>query len=413
MELEDLRSKQAHFEPMRQDKQKDYKNLEKLRRLFTRKFTLTEIENMDKDRYVEGKVIKGEPDKNTFCYWVEWKTEKLGRVQGTTAYKFGLYVDKDSQQYKFTKRFGNEDEAFDFLKNEIIKLITVGASKNLEKIKKVELSPMFKGKILFLYYPNKFVNIFAENYVDHFLKKLGIYYENKNLNLIDKREILLKWKNKDSVMKKWNMFEFSDFLKNGLGGPLKEGQIPNELKNYIDFEGEYPDPGKVKPEFITLEINREKIQPSSKKVKGESGTIDFEKENKRHKRLGEQGEKIVFHKEKEFLTDNKRPDLAERVKLISEGDVSAGYDVLSYELDGSKKYIEVKSTSKPSSNGANFIITINEYNKAKKIKNYYLYVVFEAKSKKPKIWIIKNPLQYEGRGLYLTPISFRVEIKTK
>ena len=413
MQLENLRSKQAHFEPTRQDSQKHYKNLEECRQQFIKIFTITKIENMDKDNYVEGKVINGKTDKDTFCYWVEWKTENLGRIQGARADKFGLYVDKKSQQYTFIERFGNENAAFDFLKREIIRLITIGQSKNLEEIKKIKLSHMFKGKILFLYYPNKFVNIFAEKHVDHFLKELGIYQGNKNLDLIDKREILLKCKNKDSVMKKWNMFEFSDFLDKELGRPPKKGQTPDELKDYIDFEEEYPEPEKVKPEFITLEINPEKIHPSSKKGKSKSGMVDFEKENKRHKRLGEQGELIVFQKEKEFLTQNKRMDFAERVKLISKEDVSAGYDILSYELDGSKKYIEVKSTGSSPSNIANFLITINEYNKAKEIKNYNLYIVFEAKSKNPKIWRINNPFQYEGRGLYLTPISFRVTVNTK
>lgn len=134
--------------------------------------------------------------------------------------------------------------------------------------------------------------------------------------MIDKREILLKWKNKDYVMEKWNMFEFSDFLYNELGRPPTKEQTPDEFKDYLDFEKEYFDPEKVKPEFINLEINAEKIQSSSKKGKGKSGTIDFEKGNKRHKRLGEQGELIVFQKEKEFLTQNKRMDFAERVNFI-------------------------------------------------------------------------------------------------
>ncbi len=126
--------------------------------------------------------------------------------------------------------------------------------------------------------------------------------------------------------------------------------------------------------------------------------------------MGDQGESIVFLKEKEFLIENNRVDLAGRVKLISRKNESAGYDILSYELDGSKKYIEVKSTSRPPSHIANFLVTINECNKAKEIDNYNLYIVFEAKSKNPKIWRIKNPFQYEGRGLYLTPISFRATV---
>ena len=322
-------------------------------------------------------------------------------------------MDKETQQYRFIKKFSNENEAFDFLKKEVVKLIELGKSKNLEEIKKIQLSPMFKGKILFLYYPKKFINIFAENHVDYFLKKLGMYHENKNLDLIDKREILLSWKNKDSVMRKWYMFEFSDFLYREFRRPPKKEQTPDELKDYIDFEEEYPKPEEVKPEFITLKISPEKIRPSSKKVESKSRMVDFEKENKRHKKLGEQGEWIVFQKEKKFLTENNRMDLAEKVKLISKEDISAGYDILSYELKGTKKYIEVKSTSSSPSNIANFLITINEYNKAKEIENYNLYIVFEAKSKNPKIWRIKKPLHHEGKGLYLTPISFRVMVNIK
>ena len=413
MELEELRLKQAHFEPTRQDRRKNYKDLEKLRQQFIKIFTIPKIKNLEKDDYVEGKVINGGPDDNTFCYWVEWKTQRLGRMQRATAYKFGLYVDKETQQYRFIKKFSNENEAFDFLKKEVVKLIELGKSKNLEEIKKIQLSPMFKGKILFLYYPKKFINIFAENHVDYFLKKLGMYHENKNLDLIDKREILLSWKNKDSVMRKWYMFEFSDFLYREFRRPPKKEQTPDELKDYIDFEEEYPKPEEVKPEFITLKISPEKIRPSSKKGKSKSRMVDFEKENRRHKKLGEQGEWIVFQKEKKFLTENNRMDLAEKVKLISKEDISAGYDILSYELKGTKKYIEVKSTSSSPSNIANFLITINEYNKAKEIENYNLYIVFEAKSKNPKIWRIKKPLHHEGKGLYLTPISFRVMVNIK
>ncbi|VUT28268.1 MAG: hypothetical protein SYNGOMJ08_00837 [Candidatus Syntrophoarchaeum sp. GoM_oil] len=413
MELEDLRSKQAHFEHMRQDRQKDYKNLEKCRRKFIKIFTITKIENMGKDDYVEGKRINGKPDENTFCYWVEWRTEGLGRIQGARADKFGLYVDKKTQQYKFLKKFSNENDAIEFLKTKIVKLIEFGKSENLEKIKEIELSPMFKGKILFLYYPKKFVNIFAETNVDGFLKNLEIYHDNKNLDLIDKREILLGWKNKDSVMKKWSMVEFSDFLYNELGRPPKKEQTPDELKDYIDFEEDYPDPEKAKPEFITLKISPEKIQSSSKKGIGKSGMVDFEKENKRQQRLGEQGELVVFRKEKTFLIENDQKDLAEKVELISKKDTFAGYDILSYELNGTKKYIEVKSTNSSPSNIASFLISINEYTKAKTIKNYNIYIVFETKSENPKIWKIKNPFKYEGKGLYLTSINFRVMINTK
>lgn len=29
--------------------------------------------------------------KDSFCYWVETKTKKLGNINGSTSYKFGIY----------------------------------------------------------------------------------------------------------------------------------------------------------------------------------------------------------------------------------------------------------------------------------------------------------------------------------
>ena len=105
-------------------------------------------------------------------------------------------------------------------------------------------------------------------------------------------------------------------------------------------------------------------------------------------------------------------DLSNRIRQISKENTSAGYDILSFEEDGRDKYIEVKSTNNSPSGKANFLITINECEKAKELKNYYIYIVFNAKSINPKIWILKDPISLQGKGLTLTPISFRAEILT-
>jgi hypothetical protein len=49
--------------------------------------------------------------------------------------------------------------------------------------------------------------------------------------------------------------------------------------------------------------------------------------------------------ERHTLTQHGRPDLAQRIRHVAqmEGD-GAGYDVLSFNQDGTVKYIEVKTT---------------------------------------------------------------------
>lgn len=74
--------------------------------------------------------------------------------------------------------------------------------------------------------------------------------------------------------------------------------------------------------------------------------IDFAQRDARNKQLGSLGEQLVVEYEKAALILKGRPDLAARVCCISaiQGD-GAGYDVLSFEVDGNEKFIEAKTTT--------------------------------------------------------------------
>jgi hypothetical protein len=141
-----LRMLQARFEPERQADQSYYRKLEKLRREFVSKFPLSRIPLLSLDEYVEGK-----GSKTSFCYWVEWKTSELGCIQGSNASKFGVFFDKKVNRYKVTAKFKSESVAIKFLRGQIVRLLEAGRANNLEVIRQIEISPMFKGKILFLY----------------------------------------------------------------------------------------------------------------------------------------------------------------------------------------------------------------------------------------------------------------------
>lgn len=78
-----------------------------------------------------------------------------------------------------------------------------------------------------------------------------------------------------------------------------------------------------------------------------------------NKRLGDQGELAVIEFEKRKLNDAGLGDLAKKVRHVAkiEGD-GAGYDVRSFNPDGSEIYIEVKTTTGPIS--TDFFISSNE-----------------------------------------------------
>lgn len=66
----------------------------------------------------------------------------------------------------------------------------------------------------------------------------------------------------------------------------------------------------------------------------------------RNRKLGRQGEELVFRYERQKLIGGGRQDLARKLEWTSEerGD-GAGYDVASFNLDGSERLIEVKTTN--------------------------------------------------------------------
>ena len=89
-----------------------------------------------------------------------------------------------------------------------------------------------------------------------------------------------------------------------------------------------------------------------------------------------------------------------------------GYDIKSFEENGDSRYIEVKAT-RSKAGTANFFLSVNELNKAKELSNYYVYVVFDILSENPEIWRLENPFKPENKNVMMTPISYRVVIKTK
>ena len=102
--------------------------------------------------------------------------------------------------------------------------------------------------------------------------------------------------------------------------------------------------------------------------------------------------------------DNGRKDLSKKVKNV--GNLSMGYDIISFELDGRKKYIEVKSTT---TENKTFYLTKNEYEKSKKLGNYYVYIVRYYKNLDPsRIEYLKHPNFDNSKNYILQPTQYKV-----
>jgi hypothetical protein len=413
MATDEVRSKQADFDRnCLQDKEWQAKShaREKLRQEFVRKFPLNRVEHLALDEYVQGKQIRGDTNRDTFTYWVERRTTDLGRILGSAALKFGVYYSKKNHRYELTSRFGSAQEAIEFMRAEIAQLIRDGKVKNLNGIRKAKISPMFKGKILYLYYPEQYLNVFSEDHVNYFLDRARLTPNAAKLDLIGKRELLLEFKNSDSVMKDWSMYAFGRFLYREFGHPADPKKTPNPLKEYSD---DFPAMDKQRIALVTFNTD---VVPKQHGNKGNSkaSNIDFEAQNRRNKRIGDRGEDLVFREEQYFLVKHGKAALAKDVEPTYKNYPGTGYDIKSFELDGSAKYIEVKTTtSKTPKEGEviEFHLTETERAQAETLPNYHIYVVFDVKSENPKVWQIEAPAQLPKGHFELVPSSYHAFIK--
>lgn len=113
-----------------------------------------------------------------------------------------------------------------------------------------------------------------------------------------------------------------------------------------------------------------------RKISFKASKIDYSEQQKRNKTIGDLGEDFVFQYEKEKVKEYNLPKSKE-VRWVSkvEGD-GLGYDILSYNKDGDKIFIEVKATT--GHENSNFYITDVELQKSEiDTNNYYLYRVYD------------------------------------
>ena len=123
----------------------------------------------------------------------------------------------------------------------------------------------------------------------------------------------------------------------------------------------------------------------------------------RNRQLGEAGEKLIFEREIDFLLKSNRTDLAKKVQWTSQelGD-GAGYDIKSFSLDGTERFIEVKTTN--GSKRTPFFISDNELGFSREaVGRYCLRRLYDFR-KDAKLYELNAPLE---DFVFLSPAVYR------
>lgn len=122
----------------------------------------------------------------------------------------------------------------------------------------------------------------------------------------------------------------------------------------------------------------------------------------RNRKLGREGEELVLHLERQRLEAFDRPDLVKKIRWVSEEDGDgAGYDILSFDVKGRERFLEVKTTV--GSDVTPFYITRNELAlSSERPEAFRLCRVFDF-SRRPAMFELAPPLE---NFVHLSPLSY-------
>jgi hypothetical protein len=101
---------------------------------------------------------------DSYCYWLEFKTDSLGGIGGGSAYKFGVYKKRNAKSdhsgntyasdgvYAWVKKYGDSAQAvFATIKAGLAEAAEAASRGNIGAVEKVDLPPTLKWKTAFLY----------------------------------------------------------------------------------------------------------------------------------------------------------------------------------------------------------------------------------------------------------------------
>jgi hypothetical protein len=125
---------------------------------------------------------------------------------------------------------------------------------------------------------------------------------------------------------------------------------------------------------------------------------------------GALGERLVLEAERRRLLRAGRADLSARVRWTSRENVLAGYDISSFEFDGTSRFIEVKSTASVT---RRFVISRNEWTTAAGLRDrYWIYLVTDVRGR-GEVTRLQDPIALEAAGqLHREPDGWVVTVRT-
>ena len=177
-----------------------------------KRFPLAQWPHMSLDDYALGQPAM----EDTYCHWLEYKSQWMGSIRGGSARKLIIYKRKDREGWYFPKGFSNEREAWDRLRSEFLQAFELAGRGDWERIDELEtlaLGPAVKLKSLHVYFPDKVLPVYSTAHLRHFLRSLGRPSEEVNASsVVTLNRFLLAALRREPAVEDWNNEELQRLL---------------------------------------------------------------------------------------------------------------------------------------------------------------------------------------------------------
>ena len=193
---------------------------EKGKKEFVDKFPFDKLATLPINEYVVVKSKYPESYQDTFVYWLERRKSTGGAIGGGNSSKFYIYMDDTGEYctgYGGKKRYLSGDELnyeYSTLISKIVKSIELAKEDKVSEIRALNapLWNMVLLKILSLYIPNKFLDIYSSNVLIPLAEILKLDVDIIPENIIEiNYEATKKLKSMDEF-KDWDIAKISRFI---------------------------------------------------------------------------------------------------------------------------------------------------------------------------------------------------------
>jgi energy-coupling factor transporter ATP-binding protein EcfA2 len=143
------------------------------RREIVARFPLADWPTLPLERYA-----LGQGNTDTFCWWLEYGSDDLGRITGGSAYKMMVYKRKNEPGWFFPPEYRDEHAAWDAVRGLFVRVFDAASKNNWPLVDQLQpqltLGRVVMRKALHVYFPNQILSIYSRAWLLFYANALGI-----------------------------------------------------------------------------------------------------------------------------------------------------------------------------------------------------------------------------------------------